>query len=252
MTKSTTKSKRPIAWGVIVVALIAGIAGICWNLFGLHEVKLTQQELQQRIDVKMPHTTKNGVTVSAVHLDLTGDRIGLIFTATAKKMGTEFTITAQTRGTLVYNNLEGTFRFKPEELQLVDVKTNGESVATRFNRFVDKWVDSPKILDRKDELAASASELVNSLIQKGAEMTLERVPVYKMPDTFKGNIARMFLESVEVQNQTVIAHLSFWQFTKIMLLYGFVIVLAIGFAVVLIANPEMLMAVAIIGSIGGN
>lgn len=252
MSKSTTKSKRPIAWGVIVVALIAGIAGICWNLFGLHEVRLTQQQLQQKIDVKMPHTTKHGVTVSSVHIDLTGDQIGLVFVASAQKMGTDFTITAQTRGTLVYNNLDGTFHFKPDQLKLVDVKTNGESVATRFNRFVERHVESQRILDHKDALVASAAELVNSLVQKSAELALERVPVYKMPDTFKGNIARMFLESVEVQNQTVIAHLSFWQFTKIMLFYGFVVIVAIGFAIVLIANPEMLVAVAIIGSIGGN
>jgi len=249
---SRPKAKRTVAWGVIAVALIAGIAGICWNLFGLHDVKLTQQELQQKIDVKMPHTTKHGVTVSSVQLDLSGDQLGLVITASAKKLKTDFVITAQTRGTLVYNNLDGTFHFKPAELKLVDVKTNGESVSTRLNRFVDKWVDSPKILDARDDLVASAAELVNSAVQKSAEIALERTPVYKMPDTFKGTVARMFLESVEVENETVIAHLSFWQFTKIMLLYGLVIVAAIGFAVALIANPEMLVAVAVIGSLGGD
>jgi hypothetical protein len=35
-----------------------------------------------------------------------------------------------------------------------------------------------------------------------------------------------------------------------MILYAFVVVVAIGFAIALIANPEMFVAVAIIGSIG--
>lgn len=243
-------TKRKIAWGVIVVAFLFGIAGVAWNVFGLHDVKMTQQEIQQRIDLKMPHTTKHGVTVSSVQLDLTGDKIGLIIEASATKLKTNFVIKAETHGTLTYSNLDGTFHFKPDVLKVLDVRTNGESVATRFNRFVDKWVDSPKILENKDELAAMVSDLVNDAVHKSAVIALERVPVYKMPDTFKGQIARMFLKDVEVKQQTIIAHLSFWQFTKILILYGFVIVLAIGFTIALLACPEWGIPLLIIGSIG--
>lgn len=243
-------SKRRFAWGAVVIALLIGAAGIAWNIFGLHEVKMGQAEVQQKIDVKMPFTTKKDVVIHSVALDLTGDKIGLVIVASAKKMKTEFVVKAETKGTLTYNNLDGTFHFKPDELKLVDVKTNGESVATRLDNFVEKWVSSPKVLANKDELVKAGAELVNSMVQKSAEFTLERMPVYKLPETFKGQMARMFLSSVEVKDQTIIAHLSFWQFTKMMILYAFVVVVAIGFAIALIACPEMFVAVAIIGSIG--
>ncbi len=243
-------AKRKFVWGAIVVAFLIGAAGIAWNLFGLHEVKMTQSELQQKIDLKMPHMTKNGVTVSSVQLDLTGDKIGLVIVASATKLKTDFVVKAETKGTLTYNNMDGTFHFKPDELKLVDVKTNGESVANRVDRLVEKWVTSKKVLDNKDEVTKAAADLVNSMVQKSAEVTLEHIPVYKMPDTFKGNVARMFLKSVEVKDQTIIAHLSFWQFTKMLMLYGFILVLAIGFAIAMFTCPELFVAAAIIGSIG--
>lgn len=243
-------SKRKFAWGAVVIALIIGVAGVAWNIFGLHEVKMTQSEVQQRIDVKMPFTTKNGVVIHSVAMDLTGDKIGLVIVATANKLKTEFTVKAQTQGSLTYNNLDGTFHFKPDQLKLVDVKTNGESVSTRLDSFVEKWVSSPKVLANKDELVKAGADLVNSMVQKSAEFTLERMPVYTLSDTFKGQMARMFLSSVEVKDQTVIAHLSFWQFTKMLIFYAFVIVVAIGFAIAMLACPEMFVAVAVIGSLG--
>lgn len=243
-------NKRKFAWAAIFVALIIGIAGVCWNIFGFSEVKMSQAELQQRIDAKMPHTTKNGVTVSDVHLDLTGDVIALSLGAKATKLKTEFDIKAQTRGILTYNNLDGTFHFRPEELKLTDVKTNGESVANRLDRFVDKWVDSKKILDHKDELVHAAAGMVNTTIQAAAEKTLEHVAVYKLPDNLKGNVARMFLQSVEVKDGNVIAHLSFWQFTKMVMFYGFVLLLAIGMTIALMMNPGWGVTFLVVSSFG--
>lgn len=135
--------------------------------------------------------------------------------------------------------MDGTFHFKPDELKLVDVKTNGESVSNRVDHMIDKWVTSKKVLDNKDEVVKAAADLINSMVQKSAELTLERVPVYTMPDTLKGTMARMFLKSVEVKDQTIIAHLSFWQFTKTLCLYIFMTVAAVAFVIALIACPEM-------------
>ncbi len=209
---------------------------------------MTRTELQQKIDLKMPHTTKNGVTVSSVQLDLTGDEnrtcdCGISYRSSRPTSSSK----AETKGTLTYNNMDGTFHFKPDELKLVDVKTNGESVANRVDRLVEKWVTSKKVLDNKDEVTKAAADLVNSMVQKSAEVTLEHMPVYKMPDTFKGNVARMFLKSVEVKDQTIIAHLSFWQFTKMLMLYGFILVLAIGFAIAMFTCPELFVGCCIIG-----
>ena len=60
----------------------------------------------------------------------------------------------------------------------------------------------------------------------------------------------MFLKDVEVKGDTIVAHLSFIQFTKMLLFYGFVLVLSIGLAAALIMNPEWGIAIAVLGSLG--
>lgn len=44
-------------------------------------------------------------------------------------------------------------------------------------------------------------------MQKSAETVLERVPVYTLKNDFKGYVVHAVLESVEVKDGNVIAHL---------------------------------------------
>jgi hypothetical protein len=247
-------TKRKLAWAAIIFAAVVALVGIAWTFFGVHEIRMTQAEIQQKIDAKMPHTTKNGVTISNVRLDLADDKIGLALDASATKFHTEYAIGAQTKGTLRYNSAEGSFYFQPDLLKVTRVEANGASVSDKAGKFIDKWVDSKKINDNKAELMATAEEVVQSLVQKSADVVLTRVPVYTLPDNLKGNVVRVFLEDVEVKDGTVIAHLSIWQFTK--WVFGFVVVLliAVGLGIALNRNPEwgvVLEIAAGIGDIGG-
>lgn len=53
----------------------------------------------------------------------------------------------------------------------------------------------------------------------------------------------MLLKDVEVKGGNVIAHLSIWQFTGWVLLYGVIFLVALGVAVALVLNPEFGAAV---------
>ncbi|MCA9805468.1 MAG: hypothetical protein KC777_26035 [Cyanobacteria bacterium HKST-UBA02] len=245
-------TKRKLAWGAIIVALLISAIGFSWTFFGIHEVTMTQAELQAKIDARMPHTTKSGVTVDNVRLDLSNDKIGISMDARATKLGTSYSMSGATTGTLTYNGHEGSFYFVPDTLQITNLQADGGSVGDKVGSFIDKWVDSKKINDNKSEIMAKAEEMAQSLAQKSAETVLSRVPVYTLPDDFKGNVVRVFLKDVEVKNGTVIAHLSLWQFTKMVIFYSFVLVISVVLAIGLMLNPEWGLALLFLGSLGSN
>ena len=65
----------------------------------------------------------------------------------------------------------------------------------------------------------------------------------------QGQTIRMFLQSVEVKDGNLIAHLSLWQFTTSVLLFGLALLAAIGMAGALLLCPEWGIALVALGSI---
>lgn len=242
-------TKRKLAWGAIIVVALLSIGATLWSFFGTDEFSMSEASIQQKIDAKMPHVTKSGVTVSNVKLDLSNDKINLSLDANATKLKQVFDVSGATTGTLRYSVTEGAFYFHPEALELNSFKVNGGNVSEKVGAFIDKWVDSPKINQHKDELAAAAQREAMQLVQAGAEKALEHIPVYRLPDNFKGHIVRMSLTSVEVKNGHVVAHVSFWQLTQMMALYALAFVIAIGFTIALVMNPEWGVPLLLLGAI---
>lgn len=236
-------TKRKAAWAAIIVVGLIAIVGAGMSFFGVDKITMSQADLQARIDAKMPHTTEKGITVSKVALDLAGDKIALNVSASAKKFNTEYGIDAATRGTLVYDGVRGAFFFKPDDVSIGKISANGASVGDKVNSFIDKWIDSPKVNANKDEIAAAAEKWAQEAITSSASYVLNRVPVYTLPDDFKGSVVRILLKDVEVKGGNVIAHLSIWQATGWVLFYGVVFLLVCGLAVALVLNPEFGAAV---------
>jgi hypothetical protein len=223
----------------LTLAAAATIALVCawWNVYGGSDIVLPQQELQQKIDAKLPFVTKSAVTVSQAQLDLSGDKIGLTVAASATRLHRTYTVQAQTRGTLRYDNLSGAFYFHPEALRVIDVQAGEVSVPGKASAIFDKFVTSEKLRADKQALMTEAAEIAQNSMQRAAESALERVPVYTLPQNFKGHVARMALSSVEVKDGSLIAHMSFLQFTGMVLVYAgmFVLVLVIGGVLVVAA-----------------
>lgn len=243
-------TKRMLAWTLATILLLVGAVGVYWNFFAEQSITISQSDLQSRIDAKMPFTAKHGVTVSKATVIL-GNDITLDFVASTQKFGKEYSLNGVGKGVLTYDNSRGAFFFKPEKLELKDFKANGAGVniGDKVGGLLDKWVDSPKITANKQEIVEAAEVAGQKLVQRSAEAVLAVTPVYKIPDTLKGQTIRMFLHSVEVKDGNLIAHLSLWQFTVSVLLFGLALLAAIGMVCALLVCPEWGVALLVIGSI---
>lgn len=243
-------TKRMLAWTLATILLLVGAVGVYWNFFAEQSITISQSDLQSRIDAKMPFTAKHGVTVSKATVIL-GNDITLDFVASTQKFGKEYSLNGVGKGVLTYDNSRGAFFFKPEKLELKDFKANGAGVniGDKVGGLLDKWVDSPKITANKQEIVEAAEVAGQKLVQRSAEAVLAVTPVYKIPDTLKGQTIRMFLHSVEVKDGNLIAHLSLWQFTVSVMLFGLALLAAIGIVCALLVCPEWGVALLVIGSI---
>jgi hypothetical protein len=239
-----------LAWTLATILLLVGAVGVYWNFFAEQSITISQSDLQSRIDAKMPFTAKHGVTVSKATVIL-GNDITLDFVASTQKFGKEYSLNGVGKGVLTYDNSRGAFFFKPEKLELKDFKANGAGVniGDKVGGLLDKWVDSPKITANKQEIVEAAEVAGQKLVQRSAEAVLAVTPVYKIPDTLKGQTIRMFLHSVEVKDGNLIAHLSLWQFTVSVMLFGLALLAAIGMVCALLVCPEWGVALLVIGSI---
>lgn len=243
-------TKRMLAWTLATILLLVGAVGVYWNFFAEQSITISQSDLQSRIDAKMPFTAKHGVTVSKATVIL-GNDITLDFVASTQKFGKEYSLNGVGKGVLTYDNSRGAFFFKPEKLELKDFKANGTGVniGDKVGGLLDKWVDSAKITANKQEIVEAAEVAGQKLVQRSAETVLAVTPVYTIPDTLKGQTIRMFLHSVEVKDGNLVAHLSLWQFTVSVLLFGLALLAAIGMVGALLVCPEWGMALLVIGSI---
>jgi hypothetical protein len=239
-----------LAWTLATILLLVGAVGVYWNFFAEQSITISQSDLQSRIDAKMPFTAKHGVTVSKATVIL-GNDITLDFVASTQKFGKEYSLNGVGKGVLTYDNSLGAFFFKPEKLELKDFKANGAglNIGDKVGGLLDKWVDSPKITANKQEIVEAAEVAGQKLVQRSAEAVLAVTPVYKIPDTLKGQTIRMFLHSVEVKDGNLIAHLSLWQFTVSVMLFGLALLAAIGMVCALLVCPEWGVALLVIGSI---
>lgn len=242
--------RKPLVLTIIAFVAVLALGGIWWGLFQTHTVTFTKAELQQRIDAKLPHTTKNGVTVSKADLDLSGNKITMTIEASTVKFGSEYKVTGTTTGELRYDSTRGSFYFFPDDLKVMDVQKNGNRVGAKVGAYLDKLAEKSTTLQQhKADLMAEAKELAQSLLTSAAQTVLERIPVYTFPDTFKGNTARMVLQSVTVTDSTIVATLSFWQLTVMVFIWALVALAAIGLFIACLANPDLALVVLLLGSV---
>lgn len=245
-----TNWKRTTAWLLVTLTIISTLVGAAWTAFGTSDVTLSGSEIQSKIDSKMPFEVKEDITLTEVKVDLSGDKINLQFKASATKFGTTYNLAAQTTADLEYRSGEGKFFFHPSLVQIDSFNANGGPVVEKATALIEKWVNPEN--GQREELMAKAKTLLNAGAQKAVEATLNRVPVYTLKDDFKGTVARLAIKSVEIKNGSIIAHLSLWQLSKMVLVYLALGVIAILAALGLALNPELFLATVFIGAINGS
>lgn len=239
-------TKRRLVWIFVAIFTIVSIVGIIIAANAVHDITLTQTEVQKKIDDKLP-ATKDGVTVERVQVEFRENLLLLIIDGKGEKLGQKFAVSVNARGTPYYDSFKGAFYFRPDDLQITNLKLNGDDISNKVEKFIDKYVDSEKINKNKNEISSIIEEWVRGVIGNIVTWTLMRIPIYTLPDTMKGNTVRMMLKSVEVHDGSVTLRLSFWQFTKIVAIYCFILLLAIAIAICLFRCPEWGLAIIVFG-----
>jgi hypothetical protein len=242
-------TKRTLAWIVVAFLAAASCIGFATKTHTLQEIKLTQEEVQGRINTKLP-LEKNGMVLSNLQVNFENQFLGVKATFQGSKWGQEFNIDVDIHGMPYYEKIDGAFHFRADKVAVSKITFKGDKVSTKVEKFVDKYVDSPKLNQNASEIGNKIEDWINRSIESTTIFVLQRIPIYTLPDTLKGNVVRMSLQSVEINDSVLILHLSFWQFTKMVLIYIVIFVIALVVAFALVVNPEWGLAAMFISSMG--
>lgn len=244
-------TKRKAVWTALSILVAASMMGVILGVNAIHDITLTEAQIQERIDAKLP-LVKNEITIQRMRVQFLNGSLVVMPEIEGKKWKQEFLISVKANGVPYYDGPKGVFYFRPQTIEVTNLKIKGEAVSEKTKRFIDRFIDSPNINRNKDVIGAKVEEWVHGSIESMTTGTLKRVPIYTLPDTLKGNLVRILLKSVEINDSTLILHLSVWQFTKIVMLYIAFFLIAIITAVALLMNPEWGITLLLIGGLGDN
>ncbi|MDO8558595.1 MAG: hypothetical protein Q7S09_05465 [bacterium] len=230
-------TKRKIAWIFVMVFAVTAALGIVLGLDGTHDITLREAQVQEKINANLP-LIKNDLAVRRVDIDLQDGTVGISLDAEGKKWGQEFTISAHVEGRPVFDSMDGSFHFQPHAVKVTEIRVKGETVSAKVEKFIDRYVDSAKIDKNKEVIGEEIEKWAHASMEHTTIFALEHLPIYTLPNTLKGNIFRMLLKSVEVHQESLSLHLSFWQLTKMVMLHAVIFTLSVGVAIGLLLNPE--------------
>ncbi|MBI2633580.1 MAG: DUF1439 domain-containing protein [Parcubacteria group bacterium] len=229
-------TKRNIVLTITACLTVISIFGIIFGIYAIQDITITEQEIKNRVSEKIP-IEKNGITLTSLNIDFKNTSLNLTAHFNGKKWNQEFTAIVSAQGVPFYDNGEGAFYFKPENITIQAITIKEETVSTKVKKFIDKFVDSLKINKNADAIGTKSEKWFNVSVENTAAMALQNIPIYKLPHTAKGITVRMFLKAVEIRNGNLILHLSVWQFTKTVLLSIVTFLISIAIAFVLLQNP---------------
>lgn len=230
-------TKRKIAWIILLLTIATSALGLYLGAQVSHDLNFTEREIQGVINGKLP-LTRNDVTVKVCQVNFNDNQLAISTKAEGKKWSQSFTISVKADCTPAYEALSGNFYLKPKTVEVTEFRLNDESVSTKVESLIDRFVDSPKILANKDAIGSKTESWSSQAIENGIAWILNRAPIYTIPSTYRGNIIRMSIDSVEIRENILIVHLSFLQLTKMLLLYGVILILAIAIAIAIFMHPE--------------
>lgn len=269
------KTWRYLRTGLIVFGCLA-LAAAIYMASKVHDVTITEQELQEKIDEKLPLTTKSGVTINKADVRLT-DALTLHAVASAEKLGQHIEGEVITTLHLVYRS--GRFYTVPSEIHIERLLFNDLNVGEQTARGIGGIVGSQGVdeeiqkleetkglkgsvgrylrkkkteLTDEDERGAAGGivqEQTEALVVKGASKALTHIPVYRLPDTLKGSVIKMMITDVEIKDGAMTVYLSFWQLGLHVLVFLVLFIGLIALAIYFPAFFEVASAVIEVASV---
>lgn len=227
--------------GKIVAATIICVGCIIFGT-GLYfakkyeNIRISQKQIQNIVNQKLPFQNKSKyaqIEIKTINVTFAEKNIIINFKGNAKALKQTIYFDIYTQGKLIYQN--GAFYFNL-------MKFDPENINLQGFDFKEKEI-APKFLKRKVSLKISREMIESSIktaIVTASSWYLNNHPVYKLPQNIESNAVRMLLTTVEVNKQEIVAHISFWNFTKYVTIYLVCFVLAIILGITALKNPEII------------
>jgi hypothetical protein len=182
----------------VFVVLLVGGGFIASNK--LKDITISEAEVQSKITEKLPLAKEKMMTratISNITVKFREGSIETEFRGKVELFKKSADFVAFAKGNLRYDGSKGGFYFQNSNVEIRELELAGFEAGN-------------KIKDR-----ASVA------ISVAASTYLNNYPIYKLPDSFKGKAIKISLKSLEVNEGSITAHLSFWQLTATV--FGFLI-----------------------------
>jgi hypothetical protein len=237
--------KRKIGSGLIVGSL-ALLAFAVLLVFGNYTFVMTEAQLQEKIDAKLPMRNAAGnVEVTEAKVSLGENDLTVFLVMNGERLRQKFDLVAQSTGRPYYSS--GEFFFKAEKVEIKEFSFRDGSLTDKIRRAGERYIDGPRARRFVKDAAPKVEAWVKERAERGAVYALERIPIYRITEKTKwGPVIRATLEKVEVKGNELHIHLSVWQLTLNVL-----IVLAIAVVVLIFAIGLLRGAGGIFVVVGG-
>jgi hypothetical protein len=208
-------NKRKLAWISVIVLGVLAVVGLC-TVFNKHTVTFSEQDIQQKINAQLSKDRRNQtINVRNLRIKFLNDQIHLNLDMEGKKLGQPFEINVFTIGTPQYDSRKGEFYFRPQSITIESFtfKRSG-SISNAIAGSAERYVSNKGLKNLVTDAAPKVEDWIKTTAEKASIFTLEHMPVYRLKDDVKSDVARAVLESVDIDGDKLVVTFSFLQLTK--------------------------------------
>lgn len=228
------------AAGFMVWAAFWGDIVVKRNEAQVREIVGRQLERMASEEGQKKNAVAKNLRIKRVEVSL-DDRITVTAEVEGRRFAQAFSATVHAIGVPVYRPVDKAFFFKASEFKVVAFSYQDGPVTERATSFVRRITRNEEANHLAAELASKLEAWVTALAETSVKRGLERFPVYRLKDDFKGQLISASLKSVEVKGGEIVAVVSVWQLTWTVISY-FIAFLAICAIIVgLFVWPEVLL-----------
>jgi hypothetical protein len=213
------QTMRRYGWLLALLFLALGAAGL-WTVSTTHDISLTANEIQSRIDGALPREIAlkgpaqalvPSVIAKSATVDLKDGKVALAVALEGRlRNGKSFEIEAKARGVPKYD--DGALYFEPEKVDISRLAYEGQSASELVGRLAGKLGDG-KLRDALEAKAQKLDDWAEKAADAAIRKLLEERPVYRLRDDMNGAVMKAALEKIAVEGDRLNVTFSLWRLT---------------------------------------